>query len=56
MEKLTDVLSMGGYGAYVWPAFLLTALAMLAMAAASVRALKAREGLLAQLSSPRDET
>ena len=40
MAGLHDFLAMGGYGAYVWPAYALTALILGGMLAASVRELR----------------
>lgn len=40
MEKLTDVLDMGGYAAYVWPAYLLAIVIMTVMVTATLYALK----------------
>ena len=50
---MVEFLRMGGYAAYVWPAYGLTALAMAALVVASVRGLRARERLLAGLESVR---
>ena len=45
------MLAMGGYGAFVWSAFGVTALILLGLLWQSVRAAKAREAELAQLRS-----
>jgi heme exporter protein D len=37
---------MGGYGAYVWPAYGLAAVVLIGLLAASLRALRARETAL----------
>ncbi|HZH28978.1 MAG TPA: heme exporter protein CcmD [Azospirillaceae bacterium] len=50
---MVEFLRMGGYAAYVWPAYGLTALAMAALVVASVRGLRARERLLAGLEAVR---
>ncbi len=50
MEKLTEVLAMGGYGVFVWPAFGVAVVIMLAMALASRLALKKAEAALAALT------
>jgi heme exporter protein D len=47
--SLSVFMAMGGYGAYVWPAFVLTAGVMIALLIASVRSLKAREKDLLRL-------
>ena len=51
MESLAQFLSMGGYGAYVWPSFLLAGAVLAALLAASLRTLKRRERALATLES-----
>jgi len=38
---------MGGYAAYVWPAYIISAVALIALGVASWRALKRNERLLA---------
>ncbi len=40
---------MGGYGAYIWPAFGATTLVLVVLAVASVRQLRSREQILAGL-------
>ena len=40
---MQDLLSMGGYGAYVWPSYGLTAVVMLVLLVASVRGLKSTQ-------------
>ncbi|HRK95886.1 MAG TPA: heme exporter protein CcmD [Rhodospirillales bacterium] len=49
--SLAAFLEMGGYGAYVWPAFALTAAVMVGLLIASVRSLRAREKDLTRLRS-----
>ena len=39
--------AMGGYAAYVWPAYIISAVALIALAVASWRALKRNERLVA---------
>jgi heme exporter protein D len=46
MEQLMSFLAMGGYAAYVWPAFGITAFVLAALALASLRSLRAREQVL----------
>ncbi|MDE3060671.1 MAG: heme exporter protein CcmD [Pseudomonadota bacterium] len=56
MEKLTESFAMGGYAAYVWPSFLITALVMLGMMAVSMRSLRKAQKTLAELQeSPGNE-
>ncbi len=54
MEQLRSFLAMGGYGAFVWPAFGVTALVMGWLLAASLRRLRGLERALAEhgLSPP----
>ncbi len=55
MDAITDFLSMGGYGAYIWPAFVITALIMIAILVSSLRGLHAREAELEALRRDRDK-
>lgn len=43
---------MGGYAAYVWPAYIISAVALIALAVASWRALKRNEQLVALAEPP----
>ena len=45
MEQVRSFLAMGGYGAFVWPAFGVTALVMGWLLAASLRRLRRLRGL-----------
>ena len=40
---MQEFLSMGGYGAYVWPSYIMSAVLLVALLAASVRGLKSTE-------------
>jgi heme exporter protein D len=51
MEKLTEIFAMGGYGAYVWPSFIVAALAMAAMVIASLKSLKRARQALAEVQN-----
>ena len=42
MEQLRSFLAMGGYGAFVWPAYGVTALVLGWLLASSLRRLRAR--------------
>jgi heme exporter protein D len=53
MEVVVSFLDMGGYGAYVWPAFGATALVLAGLLLASVRSLRAKEDALAALRQTR---
>jgi len=51
MEQFRAFFSMGGYGAFVWPAFGLTAVVMIGLLVATVRRLRATERALARLQA-----
>ncbi len=53
MDKISSFLAMGGYAAYVWPAFAITAAVMIAMVATTLRSLRRREAALADLEKTR---
>ena len=46
---------MGGYAAYVWPAFSLSAVVLLAMLVVSLKFLKSQQRVLKQLESSNPE-
>jgi heme exporter protein D len=50
---MTDYLAMGGYAAYVWPAYGITVVGLAAMMIASLRSLARRKALLAALDAAR---
>ncbi len=52
MNKFFD---MGGYGAFVWPSYIITALVLAAVFVFSRRLLKSRERELADLQKSLDE-
>ncbi len=53
MASLTDFLAMGGYAGFVWPAYGLATLVLGGMLAASLRSLRRRERMLAELRAAR---
>ena len=53
MESVTAYLSMGGYAAFVWPAFAVCAAVMVALVIASRRALARERRLLESLDAGR---
>ena len=55
MERIAEFLSMGGYAAYVWPAFFIAAAVMGGLVAVSLRGLRAREAELEALRAARAE-
>lgn len=48
---MQDFLSMGGYGAYVWASYVLSAVVMVALLVASVRGLKRTESAFERLKA-----
>lgn len=55
MQKLTDFLDMGGYGAYVWPSYAVAAAVLAALALASIRSRRRAHQALLRLETS-DET
>ncbi|MGE5504110.1 MAG: heme exporter protein CcmD [Actinomycetota bacterium] len=55
MESLQAFLTMGGYGGYVWPAYGIGAIAMIALLALSVRETRGREAELDLLQQARQD-
>ncbi len=53
MDRIATFFAMGGYAAYVWPAFAITAVVMIGLLIATLRALHRRERELAELESMR---
>ncbi len=51
MEQIAEYLSMGGYAAFVWPAFAVAAAVMTALALVSRHGLRARQTELEALQS-----
>jgi len=51
VDSIKEFLDMGGYGAFVWPAFGASALTLAALLLASFRSLKADEKTLAMLQA-----
>lgn len=49
IAAVREFLAMGGYGAYVWPAYGLTAIVMAALLIASLRGLRERQRQLRAL-------
>ena len=50
---MTDFFSMGGYAAYVWPAYGIAAVVLLALLVTSLRGLRRHEALLKTLEESR---
>jgi heme exporter protein D len=53
MDRLTDFLSMDGYGGYIWPAYLIAAVVLIGLLVASLRNARGQEARLAQLRKAR---
>jgi heme exporter protein D len=49
MQAVQDFLSMNGYAAYVWPAYILTGVVLAGLLAATLATLRRRERRLAQM-------
>lgn len=55
MEAIQSFLNMGGYAAFVWPAYGATALVLAGLAAVSLARMRASERALAELRGGDDE-
>jgi heme exporter protein D len=56
-----DFLSMGGYGGYIWPAYLVAAVVLLVLLIGALRSVRGQEARLAalrqhRLATPEEET
>jgi heme exporter protein D len=51
---MTEFFHMGGYGAYIWPAYGIAALVMIGLMVATLRSLKSRETELSALEAEKD--
>lgn len=56
VESIITFLDMGGYAAFVWPAFAITAVVMILLLVASRRSLAARERALKALEEAETAT
>ena len=55
MDAIKDIISMGGYGGYVWPCYLVTALVMVVMLVASLKFLKTNEATIKSLEPSKED-
>ena len=55
MSDLAEYFAMGGYAAYVWPAYGVAALVLIALAIFAVRGYRARQALLTALREQQTE-
>jgi len=53
MDGLSGFLEMGGYAAFVWPSYALTAVVMVALVVGTLRELRARQRRLHELEAAR---
>ena len=53
MDAIKEILVLGGYGAYVWPAFGTWAVVMVWMAVSTMRRLRGSEATLERMQSAR---
>jgi len=53
MEQITEFLAMGGHGAYIWSAYGITTIVLLAVLGVSIRHMRGQEYLLQQLRAAR---
>ena len=51
MERIVTFFEMGGYGAFVWPAYALTAVIMVTLAVSSLRRLRSEQRELRELEA-----
>jgi len=51
---MAEFFSMGGYGAYVWPSYVMTAVVMAVLLFTSLRSLKATEAAFDRLKGEAD--
>lgn len=56
MEAISEFVAMGGHGIYIWPAYGIAAVVMIAFALTTVRRLRIREAELARLTAARRDT
>jgi heme exporter protein D len=53
MDRLNEFLSMGGYGGYIWPAYLIAAIILIGLLVTSLRSVRGQEARLASLRQAR---
>ena len=53
MQQINEFLAMGGHGAYIWPAYGITTVVLLAVLVVSFRHMRGQEYLLQQLRAAR---
>ena len=53
MDRLNEFLSMGGYGGYIWPAYLIATVILVGLLITSLRSVRGQEARLASLRNAR---
>ncbi|KKJ76037.1 cytochrome C biogenesis protein CycX [Kiloniella litopenaei] len=56
MEQITNFLSMGNYGAYIWTAYLLTAVVMLGLLVTTLQRLRKNKAELEEFQNLQNST
>lgn len=55
MEAINELLSMGGYGGYVWPSYLVSAILLVVMLVVSLKLLKSNEATFKALETSKED-
>ena len=55
MDRIATFFAMGGYAAYVWPAFAIAAVVMVALVIATLHTLRRREREIAEIIKGRPQ-
>ena len=55
MDAIREFINMGGYGGYVWPCYLVTALVMVVMLVVSMKFLKTNEATIQSLEPSKED-
>ncbi|MBL6932051.1 MAG: heme exporter protein CcmD [Rhodospirillales bacterium] len=55
MDVIKEFLDMGGYGGYIWPSYIVTAVVLIVMLVASQRLLKGNEATIKALEPAKKE-
>jgi heme exporter protein D len=53
MMSMSDYFAMGGYAAYVWPAYAVTAVVLIGLLVVTLRDLRSREAMIKTLDAVR---
>lgn len=55
MDAIMEFINMGGYGGYVWPSYIVTAVVLIVMLVVSMRLLKSNEATIKALEPAKKE-